>query len=288
MIRLQLAIRQTHKPDRFTKRKNRTLKPIRPSRVAEAAYRSDLLSVVNRLTSTVNNELIPVIDNSPFLGETVDHIVRDAISDSEIRRKIKELVRRFELDPDSATRSSRRMVNSVKRTVDDRLRSEVRRSVGIDVEPFLRNDNQLTPLIDQAVKDNVALIKSIPEQYFQKLEEHIVGAVVSGARHEKLKEVVGYVGKIAENRAKLIARDQVSKLNGSINRIRQSSVGIDEYVWSTSKDERVRETHAENEGKKFRWDNPPEETGHPGEDINCRCVAIPYFNLDAMEAEMGL
>jgi SPP1 gp7 family putative phage head morphogenesis protein len=236
----------------------------------------------------VDSELTPVIDNSPFLGETIDHIVHDAISDSEIRRKIKELARRFELDPDSATLSSRKMVNSVKRTVDDRLRSEVRRSVGIDIEPFIRNDNQLTPLIDQAVKDNVALIKSIPEQYFQKLEEHVVGAIVSGARHEKLKEVVGYVGKVTENRAKLIARDQVSKLNGSINRIRQSSIGIDEYVWSTSKDERVRETHADNEGKRFRWDNPPEETGHPGEDINCRCVAIPYFNLDAMEAEMGL
>jgi SPP1 gp7 family putative phage head morphogenesis protein len=149
------------------------------------------------------------------------------------------------------------------------LRSEIKRSVGIDIEPFIRNDDRLSPLIAEAVKENVKLITSIPEQYFNRLEKHIVDAVALGVRHEKLKEVVQYVGKVTENRAKLIARDQVSKLNGSINRIRQASVGIDEYVWSTSKDEWVRETHMENEGKRFRWDNPPAETGHPGEDIQC-------------------
>lgn len=37
----------------------------------------------------------------------------------------------------------------------------------------------------------------------------------------------------------------------------------------------MRSTHAANTGKIFAWDNPP-ETGHPGEDYNCRCTAEPY------------
>ena len=47
------------------------------------------------------------------------------------------------------------------------------------------------------------------------------------------------------------------------------------YIWRTSGDNKVRASHAANNGKIFAWDNPP-ETGHPGEDYNCRCTAEPY------------
>ncbi len=47
------------------------------------------------------------------------------------------------------------------------------------------------------------------------------------------------------------------------------------YVWRTSGDNKVRASHAANNGKIFAWDNPP-ETGHPGTHYNCRCTAEPY------------
>ena len=47
------------------------------------------------------------------------------------------------------------------------------------------------------------------------------------------------------------------------------------YVWRTRGDGKVRVTHAENDGHVFSGDNPP-ATGHPGEDYNCRCEAVPY------------
>jgi SPP1 gp7 family putative phage head morphogenesis protein len=47
------------------------------------------------------------------------------------------------------------------------------------------------------------------------------------------------------------------------------------YVWRTRGDERVRLSHARNEGRLFAWDEPP-ATGHPGEDFGCRCWAEPY------------
>ncbi len=47
------------------------------------------------------------------------------------------------------------------------------------------------------------------------------------------------------------------------------------YIWRTQGDDKVRASHAANNGKIFAWDNPP-ETGHPGEDYNCRCTAEPY------------
>ena len=62
---------------------------------------------------------------------------------------------------------------------------------------------------------------------------------------------------------------------GRLTEIRQRQLGVAGYRWSTSLDERVRDTHAANEGLFFRWDDPPAITGHPGEDIQCRCVGIP-------------
>ena len=55
----------------------------------------------------------------------------------------------------------------------------------------------------------------------------------------------------------LIARDQLGKLHGQINRRKQESLGIDEYEWETSHDERVRESRRERQGKVFSWSKPP-------------------------------
>lgn len=50
------------------------------------------------------------------------------------------------------------------------------------------------------------------------------------------------------------------------------------YVWLTAGDEKVRASHAANDGQIFSWDDPP-PTGNPGEEENCRCVAVPYADV---------
>lgn len=48
------------------------------------------------------------------------------------------------------------------------------------------------------------------------------------------------------------------------------------YIWSTQDDDKVRPSHAANEGRIFAWDNPP-ATGNPGDEPGCRCMAVPYY-----------
>jgi len=48
------------------------------------------------------------------------------------------------------------------------------------------------------------------------------------------------------------------------------------YIWHTRGDDKVRSSHATNDGKIFSWDNPP-ATGHPGVDYGCRCRAEAYI-----------
>lgn len=60
--------------------------------------------------------------------------------------------------------------------------------------------------------------------------------------------------------------------------------GIEEYIWRTAGDNRVRPAHILRNGKKFKWDRPPLD-GHPGMAIRCRCVAIPVIDLDNLKIQ---
>lgn len=59
---------------------------------------------------------------------------------------------------------------------------------------------------------------------------------------------------------------------GLINEIRQRDLGIEQFIWETVGDERVRAAHSARSGGVYRWDADDEK---PGEAPNCRCSAHP-------------
>lgn len=63
---------------------------------------------------------------------------------------------------------------------------------------------------------------------------------------------------------------------GLINQLRQADLEIEQYVWRSQDDAKVRDNHAAYDDRVFRWDDPP-EGGHPGEAHNCRCYAEPVL-----------
>ncbi len=141
----------------------------------------------------------------------------------------------------------------------------------------------------QWIDENLALIKSIREDTLRRIQSELREAVSStlerGVQTKLLANRIRDLSGVTEKRAKLIARDQVGKLNGRLTEYRQRGAGIKEYRWSTSNDSRVREAHAEREGQIFKWDKPPYD-GHPGQPINCRCVALPVIDFKHL-AEQG-
>lgn len=141
--------------------------------------------------------------------------------------------------------------------------------------------------IGRHVQANVDLISSIPERYHDEVKILVTNALSSGTNVRELTKQLRHRYNLTQNRARLIARDQVGKLNGQLTMLRQTEAGVDGYIWRTSMDERVRETHKAHRGKHYDWDKPPANTGHPGEDYQCRCTAEPDFDrfLDKLEEE---
>jgi SPP1 gp7 family putative phage head morphogenesis protein len=145
---------------------------------------------------------------------------------------------------------------------------------GIDLfmgEPWLLDQLKLFS------SQNAQLIRSLPDQELERVSGIVERGLQEGSTYSDVAKEIQKSFGITERRAKLIARDQTKKLNSSLTKLRQQELGVEEYIWQTSNDERVRPTHKANNGKKFRWDDPPAVTGHPGNDVNCRCIARPVL-----------
>jgi SPP1 gp7 family putative phage head morphogenesis protein len=133
-----------------------------------------------------------------------------------------------------------------------------------------------TDLLKLKAKENVQLIKTLPERHFASLQSSVLSAITQGTRVEDIEELIDSRFNSMNANAELIARDQVGKLNGQLTEMSQSDLGVTEYIWRTAGDDRVRGAHSDNNGLKFSWNNPP-PTGHPGDDFQCRCYAEPFL-----------
>lgn len=141
-------------------------------------------------------------------------------------------------------------------------------------------------ILDGWNDDNAALIKSLTSTV--RIRDDVERAFVAGTRPEVLAKRWRERGLplefgTLEGRAKVIARDQVSKLNGRLTQARQEAIGITEYTWRDSRDQRVRDSHEARNGKRFKWSSPPPD-GHPGHPVQCRCVAEAVLDLDTIAA----
>jgi len=124
---------------------------------------------------------------------------------------------------------------------------------------------------------NIDLISNAQNDYADQIRDVLSDPDSYDLTPDELAAKIQERGQVSESRAELIARDQTLKLNGQITEARQTSAGITSYVWSTSLDDRVRENHASKEGQTFQWSDPPNDTGHPGADYQCRCIGIPVI-----------
>lgn len=177
--------------------------------------------------------------------------------------------------PDTVTAIVRTFTNEADTVHRNRFFRSLTNAFGVDIQSII-DEEGLEETLSAAVQENVSLIKSIPEQYFDKVEQAVFRNLAGGST-ESLLDQIQAIGNVTKNRAQLIARDQNAKLNARLSKARQEALGVESYRWVTAGDERVREGHRKNNGKVFRWDDPPKATGHPGEDIQCRCIPQPII-----------
>lgn len=270
----------------------RTARAVRLDYAAEVWLRKELFEYTTKMRDAINAQLITLIEREPTLdGATYDSFVDD------IQRSLENLSRTWLLTNNSAQFIAERFASKMDETTTKRLQNSIKQSMGIDLVQMIQTEG-IANALKSSIYENTRLIKTIPEQYLSKVEQIINQNSLKGGNKGSIIKAIQEVYPVTMNRARLIARDQSNKLNANITRERQTSLGIRAYRWRTVGDANVRKTHKERNGKVYAWRaedvgkrladgtrllNPgfgPNDIGHPGDDIQCRCIAEPVIELD--------
>lgn len=249
----------------------------------EKQYQKALLAIIKNIELLTKKIVVPALPGLEAQVKAVQDSRADAWAE-ETERLIASLAIQADVSrPIRPVPTAEQIGVNTNRWNDRQWRKVLKSTFGVTLfsqEPWLRDE------LKTFTAQNVTLIKSLEEDVLKDIEGTVQRGLQTGRRHEQIAKdlftVDKGVFKKARTRAKLIARDQVSKLNGNLTRLRQTSLGVEEYIWHDSDDTRVRTTHQANDGKRFRWDTPP-ATGHPGEEVNCRCWAEAVFQDELFE-----
>ena len=267
------------------------LKSQRQPRALEARYRAQLLKRVRQTNEILMQalrsrlrKLAPAI-NARAEGRGDSHL--DALAAMLAHRS-------DTVEGDIA--ALLRVIDQVERAVGAPTAAQVE-GVGSDVEGFTTRavNSQLrtvpaidvlsgdltTGILDGWIEDNVALITNMDKTYFDQVRATIVDSLVKGRSTASLASDISDRFKVSKSKARLIARDQIGTLNSGVTKERQTSLGIEEYIWDNVGDTRVRKKHKDKPvglgDTVQRWDTPVPDEIAPGIPINCRCGAIAVF-----------
>jgi SPP1 gp7 family putative phage head morphogenesis protein len=264
--------RDRRRSQRRRRTRGRGPRPSTPG-VVERRYERALVGLSRELAREINRTIQPYV-KAARAAERSDAEINTALFGADfgtLRIRIMRLVREKRIAP---------IVDQWGREIATWSTREMRRLLAIDLAA---ESAGVQVALAAARAENVALITSIADRLLGDVFRVVTESVINGVRVETLATQIQERYQVSDSRARLIARDQTLKANAQLTQVRHREAGITSYVWSSSRDERVREIHANLDGFVFNWAEPPitsedGATNHPGEDYQCRCVAIPVLD----------
>lgn len=249
----------------------------------EKEYYAALRSMMAQMAKETRESIIPAYEAEQRQKRTARAYSGDAGRDWFVR--LRQL----------ATQLARVASDTVDRilTLESQRHTETftataKRALGIDLRAVVQQED-LVDYLREAAARNASLISGLSDDLLKGIEQAVYNNSIAGNSVATLRKDLQKQFGIADRRAKLLARDQSSKFNSDLNRIRQEQAGITEYGFLTSRDERVRASHHAMEGRTCKWSDPTvykaddgswrPRSGvggvqlHPGQDIQCRCLS---------------
>ena len=265
--------------------------PLNPPDVVEAKFRAELDRMVERMQETTRREL-----DKLYRSPEAPTVAMDASFSSMAARLVRELTRRFTaLFVDRAGGLAKAWAEGISRQSAVGLGQSLKDvSGGVTLKTDVIS-GAIADVVKASIKQNVALIKSIPREYFLEIEGEVMRSIQTGRGMADLQPFLEKRYGLTKRRAALIARDQTSKATAAINRARMQGLGVKKFKWLHSmggKEPRPLHKNVLN-GNVYSFDDPPvidERTGErglPGVLINCRCRMLPVIEFKADDTTNG-
>lgn len=150
-------------------------------------------------------------------------------------------------------------------------------------------DTATRAAIDERVTKNLDLsITNFAKERIPELRARVEeNAFRFGGRTDRLAKIIEAEFGVSKRKAEFLADQETGLLVSEYRATKYRQMGIEEYIWSTSGDNRVRQSHRVLNGKKFSFAvganvspaGKPARFCNPGQDYRCRCVPRPVVNL---------
>lgn len=263
------------------KRPSKTAIHIRHPAAIRIKYRQELVSHVRDMAADIHREVMGVY--RPYRKMRAAQMAGDASVVDLMTAAFKRLAAKWGKDG-----SAQGQAHAFVQSIDGYVNASFTRGLNREQD---EGDDMLAPskpvkrlkgldlrtTKEAAVADNVALIKSIPEQYLAQVQSDVMRGLQDGWPLDRLSASLQHRYGVTKRRADNIARDQCAKVTENLKNKRAIAVGFTEGIWWHSEGGRhPRKSHQKANGTRFDLSKGCHIDGEdifPGQMINCRCFA---------------
>lgn len=186
------------------------------------------------------------------IASYVDSIVKGFdVTDETVYPSIVTALRKYaeSLDIWAKNASSKIIMDIALR--DERTWLEYSKDMSVGIRKEIR-ETDIGMIVQQEVERQVGLIKSLPLEAAQRVQDLSIRAIIEGGRADEISGLIMATGQVTKVRADTIARTEVSRASTIFTKARAESLGSEGYIWRSAEDADVRDRHRELNGKFFR------------------------------------
>ena len=244
-------------------------KAVRPNAGIRAWYRAVLRALVDDMAEKTKKRILRVYRkyqkqilprpaamdaNISSRAEAELRELQNQIED-EFRKKARKIAEQF------ITRTQKYANSTTKDSVKGMLNDSA--WAGFTVKKASISESMVA-VLKASLYENVALIKDLPEKYFNAVAGAVYRNIASGESSTAIEKALSYCGRIAQRRAELIARDQSQKAFEALSREHMKAAGITHFEWVATGGglypRELHHTHVSHGGLNhgiYSFDNPP-------------------------------
>lgn len=259
--------------------KQQTFGRSRPSKAYELEYRRKLQDLLHEMQEDVKKELTAYLKKNTAQD-----------SDNDTWAQIMKWLRKkwYKRYDEKSREFAKWITDKTRKRTSAQVMRKLKQ-MGMTLKPhYSKQDKEM---IREITSNNVALIKSIPQQYLYTVQQAVNNAFITGfdmqSVTETIEEILTPVDEKSNNRAALLARDQINKTTQQFAIFEAKSVGATKGRWIHVPGKySSRITHIKMNGQTFNlddglYDADVHRNVKPGELVCCNCQSetlIPGFD----------
>lgn len=269
-------------------------KPLAHNAGARIRYNQSIQAMVEIMVNETKKSIVKLFDMGPAKKFYANVKAASAMDDSisaQATVLTNKLLEEFNLlFKRNADRVAKTMVNNQQRISTAVLVSSTQDLLGnLSLKGNLVSP-ELETVSEALITANVALMKSLPQQYMKDITGEVMRSITNGRGLQDLIPALEKYEGITKRRARDIAYDQTRKAFTAINKQKMLDLGLKKFKWlhsGGSQYPRHSHLHILN-GKILSFKNlekqqedlgvPKRDQGLPGEPINCGCTMMTVLD----------